>query len=84
MHASRANPAGRRVPSISSQAEPTLASATAESFYAEAIRELVASGIPFLLAGTYAVCAYTEISRQTKDLDVFCKAGDYPRILAHF
>jgi Uncharacterised nucleotidyltransferase len=84
MHASRANPTGRRVPSISSQAEPTLASAAAESFYAEAIRELVASGIPFLLAGTYAVCAYTGISRQTKDLDVFCKAGDYPRILAYF
>lgn len=28
--------------------------------------------------------AYTGISRSTKDLDVFCKAGDFPRILDHF
>jgi hypothetical protein len=63
---------------------PQLPSPEAESFYAESLRELNASGIPFLLAGTYAVWAYTGISRPTKDIDVFCKAGDYPRILAHF
>lgn len=72
------------VPSILAQAEPTLDSSEAEAFYTEAIRELVDTRIPFLLAGTYAVSAYTGISRPTKDLDIFCKAGDYPRILAHF
>ena len=47
-------------------------------------KELAELGLPFLLAGTYAVSAYTGITRATKDLDVFCKAGDYPRILDHF
>ena len=40
--------------------------------------------MPFLVAGTYAVSAYTGISRPTKDLDIFCKAGDATRILDHF
>ena len=48
------------------------------------MRELSTLGLPFLLAGTYAVSAYTGITRPTKDLDIFCKAGDYPRILAYF
>jgi len=56
----------------------------AETFYAESLRLLGESGIPFLLSGTYAVTAYTGIVRPTKDLDVFCKAGDYPKILAYF
>jgi len=56
----------------------------AEAFYAECLRHLKRSHIPFLLAGTFAVSAYTGISRATKDLDIFCKAGDYPRILIHF
>jgi hypothetical protein len=69
---------------MEAKASPTLKNPEAESFYSEALGELNAIGIPFLLAGTYAVSAYTGISRETKDLDIFCKAGDYPRILAHF
>lgn len=71
-------------PLIIAKSEPTLIDPEAESFYAEALAELDRLGIPFLLAGTYALSAYTGITRQTKDLDIFCKAGDYPRILAHF
>jgi hypothetical protein len=56
----------------------------AEAFYAEGLRLLNESQIPFLLSGTYAVTAYTGISRPTKDLDVFCTAGDFPKILAFF
>ena len=56
----------------------------AEAFYVESLKLLAESGIPFLLSGTYAVTAYTGIVRPTKDLDVFCKAGDFPRILAFF
>lgn len=56
----------------------------AERFYAEGLGVLRELGIPFLLGGTYAVSAYTGISRPTKDMDVFCRAGDYPRILSHF
>src|SRR3712207_595589 len=72
------------VPSIDAKAEPTLKNPEAEAFYAEALRELTHLGIPFLLAGTYALSAHTGITRATKDLDIFCKAGDYPRILSHF
>lgn len=56
----------------------------AAAFFADALGLLKESGIPFLLSGTYAVTAYTGVQRPTKDLDVFCKAGDYPRILAWF
>jgi len=65
--------------------EPTFhPPADALAFYEESLRLLKESGIPFLLSGTYAVTAYTGIRRPTKDLDVFCKPGDYPRILAYF
>ncbi len=71
-------------PGFEARAAPTLKNPEAEAFYVEALRELSELGLPYLLAGTYAVSAYTGITRETKDLDVFCKAGDYPRILAHF
>jgi hypothetical protein len=71
-------------PAVEAKAAPTLRNPEAELFYAEAARELLALGLPFLLAGTYAVSAYTGISRETKDLDIFCRPGDYPRILARF
>jgi hypothetical protein len=72
------------VPTIDAKAEPTLKYPESETFYAEALRELNQLGLPFLLAGTYAISAYTGISRPTKDLDIFCKAGDYTRVLSHF
>jgi hypothetical protein len=56
----------------------------AEAFYAEALRELLNSRVPFLVAGTFAVNQYTGLNRPTKDLDVFCKASDFPKILAFF
>jgi len=54
------------------------------AFYAESLRRLQASGLPFLVSGTYAINAYTGLNRPTKDIDVFCKAGDFPRILQLF
>jgi hypothetical protein len=53
-------------------------------FYVESLRLLKESGIPFLLSGTYALACFTGITRATKDLDVFCKPSDAPRILAFF
>ncbi|MDO1560020.1 hypothetical protein Q0812_11340 [Brevundimonas sp. 2R-24] len=58
--------------------------ADAVAFFGDSLRLLQESGVPFLLSGTYAVSAYTGITRPTKDLDVFCKPGDYPKILAWF
>jgi hypothetical protein len=63
---------------------PGAASPSAHAFYGEALRILCESGIPFLVAGTYALNAYTSVRRPTKDIDVFCKPGDYPRILHLF
>jgi hypothetical protein len=84
MAPSTIGPTATSVPSIEAKAAPTFETPEAEAFYAQATRELAASGIPFLLAGTHAVSAYTGIKRETKDLDFFCRAGDYPRILAYF
>jgi Nucleotidyl transferase of unknown function (DUF2204) len=55
-----------------------------ENFYAEVIRLMAESEIPFLLSGTYALACYTEISRPTKDVDVFVTAGDCLKMLAFF
>lgn len=56
----------------------------AVDFYADSLRLLNESGIPFLLSGTYALSCFTGIVRPTKDLDVFCRPSDAPRILAFF
>ena len=61
-----------------------VASERAEAFYAEVIRLMAESGIPFLLSGTYALSCYTGIVRPTKDVDVFARAGDALRMLSFF
>lgn len=72
------------IPVVNGSAGPFAPSPQAEAFYAESLRRLTEMGVPFLLAGTYAVSAYTGIKRPTKDLDIFAKAGDALRILTHF
>src|SRR4029450_10550027 len=57
---------------------------SSEGFYAEVIRLMAESNIPFLLSGTYALSCYTGIIRPTKDVDVFAKARDALRILSFF
>lgn len=56
----------------------------ADPFYPEVLKLLCQANIPFMLGGTFAVNAYTGINRPTKDLDIFCKTGDYPKILRYF
>jgi hypothetical protein len=77
-------PSGMGLPPITPKAAPVLNNPRAEAFYCKALNELIALGAPFFIAGTYAVSAYTGISRQTKDLDIFCKAGDFLQILSRF
>jgi hypothetical protein len=66
-----------------SEALAPAATADALAFYAECLELLERSQVPYLLGGTHAVNAYTGMDRPVKDLDVFCRAGDYPRILTH-
>ena len=65
-------------------AGPVVASQDALAFYADALRIISEAGVPFLVAGTFAVSSYTGIQRPTKDIDIFCKPGDYPRIMHAF
>ncbi len=74
----------RAIHFVTSAAEPLAVAPQAERLYADALAELVRARLPFLLAGTYAISSYTGIVRPTKDLDVFCRPEDCPRILDHF
>ncbi len=59
-------------------------SPAAEAFYSEVLQLMSKSEIPFLVSGTYALASYTGLDRPTKDVDVFCKAGDALKMLAYF
>ncbi|HEX2091870.1 MAG TPA: hypothetical protein VHG28_05675 [Longimicrobiaceae bacterium] len=41
--------------------------------YKHALRTLNEAGIPYVVAGAYAIYEHTGIYRQTKDLDIFCE-----------
>jgi hypothetical protein len=56
----------------------------AHSFYSEALQGLTESGAQFMLGGAFALFHHTGIYRDTKDLDIFCRSTDYPKILKHF
>jgi hypothetical protein len=53
-------------------------------FYTDALTLLEASGVPFLVGGTFAFARYTNIDRHTKDLDIFVRPSDLARTLAVF
>lgn len=53
-----------------------------EAFFRDSLTLLNELGLPYLVGGTVAINAYVGTNRTTKDLDIFCKAGDYPAILA--
>jgi predicted nucleotidyltransferase len=56
----------------------------ARVFYKEALELLQHGGVEFLLGGAFATFHYTGIYRDTKDLDIFCKSSEYPKILKLF
>jgi len=49
--------------------------------YAAALEALADRGVPVLLGGAVAFNHYTGIWRDTKDIDLFCRPGDAPRVL---
>ncbi|HEX6914415.1 MAG TPA: hypothetical protein VF145_04200, partial [Chitinophagaceae bacterium] len=56
----------------------------ARAFYQMAIDLLDETDTKYMLGGGFAMTHYTGIYRDTKDLDVFCKATEYPKILKYF
>ncbi|RRN76754.1 hypothetical protein EIM50_23080 [Pseudoxanthomonas sp. SGD-10] len=54
------------------------------AFYKEALTLLKESGADFMLGGAFSLFQHTGIYRDTKDLDVFCRPVDYPKILQFF
>jgi hypothetical protein len=56
----------------------------AYAFYRDAIGILKQSNADFMIGGAFAMFKYTGIYRDTKDLDVFCRCTDYPKILKCF
>jgi len=56
----------------------------AHAFYREALDLLEESGAQFMLGGAFAMFHYSGIYRDTKDLDVFCKSTEFPKILKFF
>lgn len=53
----------------------------AEEFYRDILQVIDQSNFTFLIGGAFALYKNTGIYRDTKDLDIFCKAWDYPPIL---
>ncbi|WP_435017998.1 nucleotidyltransferase [Tundrisphaera sp. TA3] len=45
-------------------------------FYVRTMTVLAEAGVPFLVGGAFALAAYTEIERHTKDVDFFLKRSD--------
>jgi hypothetical protein len=53
----------------------------ASDFYADILQALHSAGAPWLVGGSHAYGLYVGTAPFTKDLDVFCLAGDYPRLV---
>lgn len=54
------------------------------AFYQEALDHLEESGIEYMLGGAFAIFHYSGVYRDTKDIDVYCRSNDCPRILKYF
>jgi hypothetical protein len=51
------------------------------AFYTEVLKILHENHLNFMLGGGFAMYHYTGVERDTKDLDIFCKPAEYPKIL---
>src|ERR671930_659088 len=56
----------------------------AADFYIDMLRKLQSTNIPFLVGGAFAFSHYAHVPRDTKDIDVFVKPDDCPRVLEAF
>jgi hypothetical protein len=58
--------------------------APAADFYIDALKKLQDTGIPFLVGGAFAFSHYSHVPRDTKDVDIFVRPEDCPRVLEAF
>jgi hypothetical protein len=56
----------------------------AADFYIDALRKLQNTNIPFLVGGAFAFSFFSRVPRDTKDVDIFVKPEDCPRVLDAF
>jgi hypothetical protein len=56
----------------------------AAEFYIDALRRLQASQMPFLVGGAFAFSHHSRVPRDTKDIDIFVRRDDCPRVLEMF
>jgi len=56
----------------------------AAEFYIDALTKLQETNIPFLVGGAFAFSHHSRVPRDTKDIDVFVKPDDCPRVLEAF
>ncbi len=82
MAKTESEPAAFRLPSMRNLSKEERKSVTHGEFwipeaereiYKRALAALNAAGIPYVVAGAYAIYEHTGIYRQTKDLDLFCE-----------
>ncbi len=95
-HAARASPPSRSSPTSGAPAtrsppEGLMETSTARAihdpaadFYIDALKKLQDTGIPFLVGGAFAFSHYSHVPRDTKDVDIFVKPDDCPRVLEAF
>ena len=57
---------------------------SATDFYVDAVTRLNEARVPFLIGGAFAFERYTQIARDTKDLDIFVREADLPGAMALF
>jgi Nucleotidyl transferase of unknown function (DUF2204) len=67
--------------STTTSAAPTPLSPEAEALYREVLEAMNEHGLPYAVAGAFALQKYTGIWRVTKDLDLFMKIEDVPAAL---
>jgi hypothetical protein len=83
-------PAAFRLPSMRNLSKEERKSVTHSEFwipeaereiYKRALAALNAAGVPYVVAGAYAIYEHTGIYRQTKDLDLFCEPAAVVRAM---
>lgn len=76
------SPKSPEAPPVTSASAVTLP-VEATKLYCDVLLAMNEHGIPYAVAGAFALQKYTGIWRMTKDLDLFVKASDVPAALEH-